>query len=100
MNKVVNQVQGIGMVWYREEDYDQLKAMFEDGHKLPGTFLRWQDQAEQGRKKFTREGKVVVKTYIDPKTFPEWCSVNGHRIDAAGRNEFACRDAYRILMEV
>lgn len=95
-----NQVMAVGMAWYREADYARLKAMFVDGDKLPGTFLRWQDQAEQGRKKLLREGKTVVKAYIDPNTFPEWCAANGHRVDAKGRMAFASADAYRILMQM
>lgn len=95
-----NQIAALGMVWYRENDYDRLKAMFEDGDKLPGTFLRWQDQAEQGRKKLSREGKTVIKAYIDPETFPEWCAANGHRVDAAGRMAFANAEAYRVLMKM
>lgn len=100
MDERLGQIVGIGMAWYHEKDYDRLKAMFVDGDKLPGTFLRWQAQAEQGRKKLTREGKAVVKAYIDPESFPEWCTVNGHAIDAAGRMAFASAEAYRVLMKV
>ncbi|SDH41433.1 MULTISPECIES: hypothetical protein [unclassified Duganella] len=94
------QVQAIALVWYHEKNYDQLKAMFEDGDNLPRTFLQWQDKAEQGRKKFSREGKKVIKAYIDPETFPKWCAANGHRIDAAGRTAFANAEAYRVFMKM
>jgi hypothetical protein len=100
VSNTTQQIAVLAMVWYREEDYDRLKAMFEDGDKLPGTFLRWQDMAEQGRKKLTREGKTVIKTYINPDTFPEWCAANGQRIDAHGRNAFANAEAYRIHMKM
>jgi len=92
-------VQAIGMAWYREADYDKLRTLFVDGDRLPRTFLQWQDQAEQGRKRYVRQGTVVVKAYIDPDTFPAWCAANGCSGDAGGRMKFASAEAYRVLME-
>jgi hypothetical protein len=92
-------VQAIGMAWYLERDYDALRALFTDGHKLPATFLQWQDQAEQVRKRYVREGYIIVKAHIDPTTFPAWCAANGRDVDASGRTKFASAEAHRILME-
>jgi hypothetical protein len=99
MNQLPNNIAVIGMVWYREADYDRLKAMFIDGEKLSPSFLQWQDLAEQGRKRFVREGRIVVKAYIDPETFPTWCATNGCNVDANGRNTFANTEARRVLLE-
>lgn len=93
------QVQVIGFAWYKEADYQRLKAMFIDGNKLPATFLQWQDQAEQVFKRYFRQGKVCIKAYIDPDTFPAWCAARGLNIDAKARMEFANTEAYRIAME-
>lgn len=98
--KLPQQVQAIGWAWYSEADYDRLREMFVDGARLPGTFLQWQDQAEQGRKRLLREGKIVVKAYIDPDTFPAWCRANGHELDASARSMFAASEARRILTEM
>ena len=87
------------MAWYREADYEKLRAMFIDGHVLPRTFLQWQDQAEQLRKRYVRQGMVVVKAYIDPDAFPAWCAANGCNVDANGRMKFGSAEAYRVLME-
>lgn len=99
MEKLPAGVAAIGMVWYREADYDALMKIFIDSSKLHRSFLQWQDAAEQGRKRYVREGHVVVKAYIDPKTFPAWCEANGCKLDASGRTQFANQEAYRIVME-
>lgn len=99
MIKLPTQVQVVAMVWYHESDYDRLKAMFIDSHVLPRTFLQWQDLAEQGRKRLLRQGHMVVKAYIDPNTFPDWCIKNGHKLDASGRNAFGNTEASRVYME-
>lgn len=93
------QVQAIGMVWYREADYERLMSLFTDSHKLHRTFLQWQDGAEQGRKRYVRQGYIVVKAYIDPDTFPAWCTAHGCGLDAQGRMDFANAEAYRVVME-
>ena len=93
-------IQAVAMVWYHEADYDRLMALFVDGAKLHRTFLQWQDQAEQGRKRLLRQGKVVVKAHIDPATFPEWCRANGHKLDASGRMAFANLEAVRVVRQM
>lgn len=92
-------VAAIGMAWYREADFEALMQLFVDSSKLHRSFLQWQDAAEQGRKRYVREGKIVVKAYIDPKTFPAWCEANGCKLDADGRMKFASAEAHRVLME-
>lgn len=93
------QVQAIGIPWYLESDYETLLALFTDGHKLPRSFLQWQDKAEQLRKRCVREGKIVVKAYIDPATFPAWCAARGCNVDAGSRMDFANTEAVRVLRE-
>ncbi|VVE07073.1 hypothetical protein [Pandoraea sputorum] len=92
-------VQAIGIAWYKEADYQRLKLMFADGHKLPLSFLQWQDQAEQLRKRYVRQGYVVVKAHIDPEQFPAWCTARSLNIDANARMEFANAEARRIVVE-
>jgi hypothetical protein len=87
------------MVWYMEADYDRLLTIFTDAHLLPRTFLQWQDKAEQGRKRYLREGKIVIKAHIDPDTFPAWCLANGAELNASGRMKFANAEAYRVVTE-
>ena len=83
----------VGMVWYRIEDYDAIRGIMADGHKLPATFSEWRMKAETGEKKLRRDGKIVVRACIDPETFPNWCRARGLNIDAQARNLFAARVA-------
>lgn len=78
-----------GMVWYQPEHYDAVLRVMSDSHKLPRTFHEWRMQAESHEKKFRREGKIVVRAFIDPETFPDWCRARGLNIDAQARNHFA-----------
>lgn len=84
----------LGMVWYRLEDYDAVRRVMADGHKLPATFVEWRMQAERGEKQMQRSGKTVFRAFIDPETFPDWCRARGLNVDAHARNRFAADFAY------
>ena len=84
----------VGMVWYKFEDYDAILRIMADRDKLPASFHIWLMKAETGEKKFRREGKIVVRTFIDPETFPDWCRSRGLDIDAKARMEFSNTVAY------
>ncbi|WP_275270515.1 hypothetical protein [Limnobacter sp. P1] len=90
------QVQIIGMAWYKPENFDRLRTMFEDGHKLHRTYNEWFAAAETGRKKFESQGVRVVPVDIDPDAFPKWCKANGMRLNADARNKYASFIAYQV----
>ncbi len=79
----------IGITWYHAQDYDRLKAMFPDGGRLPDTFESWLENARNVWDTMTGEGFLLVKAYIDPDTFPEWCRSHGMEMDAKARVNFA-----------
>ena len=79
----------LGFVWYKPEDYDAIRRIMADGHEFPATFHEWRIKAETGEKKFRREGKVVVRAYIDPESFPDWCRARGLNVDSEARKLFA-----------
>lgn len=78
-----------GMVWYHLEDYSAILRIMADGSKLPRTFTEWRLKAEAGEKKLTREGHTIVRAYINPETFPNWCRARNLDIDAHARTLFA-----------
>lgn len=90
-------IQHVGMVWYRLEDYDAILGIMSDREKLPRTFSEWRMKAETGEKKLRRDGKVVVRAFIDPKSFPEWCRARGLNIDSQARNQFAATVAKDVI---
>jgi hypothetical protein len=78
----------VGVAWYRKEDYPALIAIFEDG-PLFDSYEEWRKRAEEAERELQRDGYVVERVYIDPDTFPEWCSKEGFRTDREGRGKFA-----------
>lgn len=84
------QITATGMAWYKsEEDYERLKSIFTDSHKLPPTYSDWLSKAELGFKELTSNGHIVEKVYVDPDTFPAWCRSHNFGVDAQGRTAFA-----------
>ena len=90
------QIETIGIAWYRAENFDRLRVMFEDGHKLHGTYKEWLLAAEKNRKLLERQGIRVVCVDIDPDQFTEWCKTNGKNLNAAARTEFSALMAHKV----
>jgi hypothetical protein len=89
-----------GMAWYRKEDYPALLKIFTDRHLLPKTFEEWEKKAETGHKKLLTDGFIVIKSYIDPKTFPAWCAAQSLNVNADARMKFASMEAARALARI
>ena len=77
------------MVWYKKEDWQQLKEMFVDGDMLPKSYEDWEKRAEEMKNKAQAEGDAVIKVYIDPQTFPEWCRKKGVEMNGEARSQLA-----------
>jgi hypothetical protein len=78
----------VGAYWIREEDYPALLEIFEDGSKMPPTWQEWLKMAEEMERGLTAYGHVVLRVYIDPRTFPDWCAAHGTTPGSAGRRKF------------
>jgi hypothetical protein len=77
------------MVWYRKEEWETLKEMFVDGDKLPVTYEDWLSRAEQMKNEVQAAGDAVIKVYIDPETFPDWCKKKGLEMNSEARSQMA-----------
>ncbi len=77
------------MVWYKEEHWESLKALFDDADMLPETYEDWLRRAEEMQAKVQAAGDMVIKVYIDPETFPEWCEKKGVKMNAEARSQLA-----------
>ncbi|MCE1274144.1 MAG: hypothetical protein LWW75_06425 [Chlorobiales bacterium] len=89
-------LQVVGIAWYRQETYGRLRAMFEDGDKLPKTYESWLTAANQLRIATEAKGMRVICVDIDPDEFPKWCIANGMSLNAAARMQFSNLMAYRV----
>lgn len=81
--------QALGMVWYLAEDFDEIKAIMDDGDKLHRTHAEWQRAAEQGEQRLRTEGAFVYRAILRPAEFRAWCVARGKKLDANARNDFA-----------
>lgn len=77
------------MVWYKEEHYEQLLTIFDDAELLPPTYQAWLARAEEKKTEVEAAGDQVMKVFIDPETFPEWCEQKGLPKDAEARTQLA-----------
>lgn len=77
------------MVWYKEEHYAELLTIFDDAELLPPTYQHWLARAEEKRAEVEAGGDQVIKVFIDPETFPEWCSNKNLPKDANSRSQLA-----------
>jgi hypothetical protein len=77
------------MVWYRQEHWQALRDMFADTHLLPLTYEDWLQRAESKKTEIQAAGDRVIKVYIDPETFPQWCRDKGLTMDAEARARLA-----------
>lgn len=94
---MTQQIQAVGMAWYKRENFARLMAVFEDRHKLHRTFDEWLRDAEIGRKAQEAKGVRVVCVDIDPDHFPRWCAAKGLGINAQARMNYASLIAYKVL---
>lgn len=92
-------VQAVGMAWYKPEHYQRLKAMFEDGQRLPTTYGAWLAAAEIGRRELETKGLRVMCVDIDPDEFMSWCAASERPLNAASRQTFASQAAHRSITE-
>ena len=67
--------------------------MFVDARDLPDSYGDWLKSAQKTVDALTFGGITIVKAYIDPVTFPQWCLANGFRMDADARLRFATEAA-------
>ncbi len=77
------------LVWYEEEHYAQLLGMFDDAALLPPTYAHWLSRAEEKKAQIEAAGDQVIKVFIDPETFPEWCEKKQLPMDADSRSTLA-----------
>ena len=88
------------MVWYKEEDWDTLIELFTDSDLLPPTYAEWLARAEEKKEAVQQAGHTVIKIFIDPVTFPAWCTEKGMEMNAEARAQLAIEVAQAQTMRV
>lgn len=83
----------IAVAWFRREDYDLIRAMFDDGADMPETFDQWQEQVERRLAERLPAGARVEKVIVDPDEFRAFARRVQVKADEQGRSAFAASRA-------
>ncbi len=88
-----------GWFCYKDENqYNELKAIFQDANTLPSTFASWKQQAEQGIQIEESKGVLVIKAYPESiDDFIRFCRLNSKSLSSEGRTYFANIKAIEYL---
>lgn len=78
----------IGLTWYTEETWAQVKATALDPECFEETFEAWKAMAVAARREFQRSGVVALECQIVPDEFDSWCIQNNVENNATSRAEF------------
>ena len=82
-------IKAYGFPWYRKEDWPEIKRIMTDAEKLHDSYEDWLGAATQSEQRIRQSGQIVVRAYIDPVEFPNWCRARGLNVDAEARALFA-----------
>ncbi len=96
MNPEQMRVSVIGMAWYLEEDFEEIKRLMSDGHTLHRTYAEWLKAATTGEEHQRRAGCTVVRAIIRPAEFKQWCQSRGLNLDSKARMAFANHCAMEV----
>jgi hypothetical protein len=78
----------VGAYWITEEDYPALLKIFNDGHRMPGTWKEWLKMAEEMERGLKAYGHIVMRVRIDPNTYLAWCAAHDTSPGSEGRKKF------------
>jgi len=95
-----SQAMVIGVTWYTEETWAQIKATATDPQCFEESFEQWKAMAVAARREFQRSGVRAVEFLIDPPDFSAWCAANDQENNATSRAEFVAEKltaAYEAL---
>ncbi|MFA6014457.1 MAG: hypothetical protein WC742_05270 [Gallionellaceae bacterium] len=78
----------IGLTWYTEETWAQVKATATDPKCFEPSFAQWKAMAVKARREFQRSGVKAIECRIDPQEFFAWCTLNNQENNSTSRAEF------------
>lgn len=78
----------LGMTWYTDETWAQVKATAADPERLEKSFPQWETMAISALRELQRAGVRAVKFQIVPEEFFAWCALNCKINNTESRSEF------------
>jgi hypothetical protein len=78
----------VGLTWYTDENWKQVKAKAKDPECFENSFAEWQAMAVSARREILRSGARALEFYIIPQELFDWCELNSKVNNAESRAEF------------
>ena len=78
----------VGLTWYTEETWAQVKATAKDPDRFENSFPEWKAMAFSAKRDILRTGVRAVEYQIEPQEFFAWCVLNNQENNAEARAEF------------
>ncbi|MBI4809215.1 MAG: hypothetical protein HY799_09755 [Nitrosomonadales bacterium] len=78
----------IGVTWYTEDTWAQVKASATDPECFEDSFEKWKAVAIAARREFQRSGVRALEYQIIPNEFSAWCALHGQENNSTSRAEF------------
>lgn len=79
----------LGVVWFREEDFDEIKNLMTDGSTAFTDYADWLQSARRSEHHQLRAGHRLIRATIRPKEFKAWCKSRHLAYDGESRKLFA-----------
>lgn len=84
---------GVGILWFKREDYGRYLAIVADRAHVPASFSEWQKRANEAIAFIEAEGGHPIRVEVTPEKLSAWCALRGLRVDSSGRQAFAADPA-------
>ncbi|MFA6921130.1 MAG: hypothetical protein WC216_04755 [Gallionella sp.] len=78
----------IGVTWYTEETWGEVKATATDPERFEDSYLKWKAMAIKAQREFLRSGVRAIECQIVPEKFAAWCMLNNQENNATSRAEY------------
>lgn len=79
----------IGAAWYREDQWERLKAACVDRETIEDTYAEWLRIATARTAELRGQGLRIEPVDVDVERLVAWCAVHGRPVDAKARSAYA-----------
>ena len=78
----------VGVTWYTEDTWAQVRASASDPECFEASFEEWKAMAVKARREFQRTGVLALEYQIVPEDYFAWCALNNQENNSTSRAEF------------
>lgn len=79
----------IGLVWYVQNEWDELMRDFDDSDKMPKTWEEWRQKAESGIEEMAIQGKIAMPVPMTALEIRSFCSQQRLKNNGFARSNLA-----------